>query len=178
MGLDLDIFNLLNGLAKHSGLFDVVIIFFATPAMYLLGIGAVFVMLCGATRKTQYYRAISTALALLVARGLVVPVIRFLYDRPRPFEEFPDIATLATKVVSEPSFPSGHATIVFALAGALYYMDAHNRNWWKLAAVIAVLIAIARVVAGVHYPSDVIAGALIGWGGAWIVRAYLLPQKK
>jgi undecaprenyl-diphosphatase len=171
---DFDIFQLLNGLAKQSGLFDVVAIFFASPAIYILGIGAMVAMLYGATRKTQYYRLAVAALALIFSRGLVVPVIRFLYDRPRPFEALPDIITLVTKVVGEPSFPSGHATIAFAFAGALYYMKLQDRAWWKYAVVIAVLIAIARVVAGVHYPSDSIAGALIGWGSVWVTKRYLL----
>ncbi len=54
MGLDLDIFQFLNGLAKQSGLLDVVVIFFASPAIYILGAGAMIVALYGVTRKVQY----------------------------------------------------------------------------------------------------------------------------
>lgn len=178
MTFDIALFHFLNGLAKHSGLFDLVAIFFATPAIYFVATSALVAMLYGATRKTQYHHVASTALALLLARGFIVPIIRFFYNRPRPFEAFPDIATLATKVAGEPSFPSGHATIAFAIAGALYYMKLHNSAWWKVATVVAIFIAIARVVAGVHYPSDVIAGALVGWGSAWIVATHIIPSVK
>lgn len=177
MSIDFDLFQFFNGLAKQSGLFDVVVIFFASPAVYLLGLGTVIVMLWGATRKTQYYRVVFLALALLIARGFIVPLIRFFYDSPRPFITFPEITTLVAKVASEPSFPSGHATIAFALAGAVYYMKLQNVALWKYAIIIAAFIAIARVIAGVHYPSDILAGAVIGWGSAWVVNKYLLPNK-
>ncbi len=176
--IDLDFFHRLNNLADQSGLLDVVIIFFASPAIYILGTGVIVLMLYDATRKMQYYRVALTALSLLVARGLVVPIIRFFYDRPRPFVVFSDITTLVAKATSDPSFPSGHATIAFALAGVLYYAKFANSVWWKSAVVIAALIAIARVISGVHYPSDIVVGALIGWASAWFTRKYLLASKK
>lgn len=179
MGLDLDIFQLLNGLAKYSGLLDVIVIFFASLAIYILGLGVILATLYGASRKTQYYRAVFLALSLLLARGFVVPAIRFFYDRPRPFMTFPEITTLVAKATSEPSFPSGHAAIAFALAGVMYYMKLQNDSWWKYATIIAALIALARVVAGVHYPSDILVGAAIGWGGAWVAKTYFLrPTSK
>jgi undecaprenyl-diphosphatase len=57
------------------------------------------------------------------------------------------------------SFPSDHAMIAGAFAGGLLMV---HRRWGILAAVLAVFLAFARVYAGVHYPTDVAAGLLIG----------------
>lgn len=83
-------------------------------------------------------------------------LIRAVYGRVRPFEAL-GLKTLFTETSA--SFPSGHATFFFALATAVYL---YNRRWgwWFFAA--ALLISLARVAAGVHYPSDIFGGALVG----------------
>jgi undecaprenyl-diphosphatase len=65
------------------------------------------------------------------------------------------------------SFPSGHATTAFALAMAVGFL---SRRWFYPALVFAVAIAASRVIVGVHYPSDVLAGALVGVAGAYVAR--------
>jgi membrane-associated phospholipid phosphatase len=65
------------------------------------------------------------------------------------------------------SFPSGHATTAFALAAVLGFISA---RWFGVAIVFAVLIAVSRVALGLHYPSDVFAGAVLGLLGAYFVR--------
>jgi membrane-associated phospholipid phosphatase len=65
------------------------------------------------------------------------------------------------------SFPSGHATTAFALAAVLAFMAP---RWTVLWALFAVMVAVSRVVLGMHYPSDVIAGAILGVTGAYAIR--------
>jgi membrane-associated phospholipid phosphatase len=65
------------------------------------------------------------------------------------------------------SFPSGHATTAFALAAVLGFISA---RWFVPAIIFAVLIATSRVALGMHYPSDVFAGAVLGLLGAYFVR--------
>src|SRR5262245_42746048 len=65
--------------------------------------------------------------------------------------------------------PSGHATTAFAVLVAFGTLWPRSRTLWL---VYAVLIAISRVVVTAHYPSDVVAGALVGIGGAVLVRHY------
>ena len=66
------------------------------------------------------------------------------------------------------AFPSGHATLAFAMAVCLYRFYPRWR-WRWLFYVIATLIAIQRVSRGAHYPSDVVAGAGLGLISAWLV---------
>lgn len=65
------------------------------------------------------------------------------------------------------AFPSGHAAMIFMLAGVFVFTI--SRSWLRwLLIVFATWIAISRIVVGVHWPLDIIAGAAIGWIGVWI----------
>jgi undecaprenyl-diphosphatase len=109
----------------------------------------------------------AAAIALSLAGAIALwHIIKPLVARPRPTVEH-----LAH--VSGTSFPSGHATqaAAFWLALAL----ALNTAWgWVVAALIVVAVCATRVILGVHYPGDVVAGALLGGGWAvftrWTVR--------
>jgi membrane-associated phospholipid phosphatase len=64
-------------------------------------------------------------------------------------------------------FPSGHATTAFALAMVLAFLAP---RWTAVAMVFGALVAASRVIVGAHYPSDVVAGAIVGILGAYLVR--------
>lgn len=66
------------------------------------------------------------------------------------------------------SFPSGHATIAFAMAVVL---SRKKPKWKWMFYMLAVLISLSRIYLGVHYPLDVFFGALLGWGIGRIVYA-------
>jgi membrane-associated phospholipid phosphatase len=65
------------------------------------------------------------------------------------------------------SFPSGHATTAFALATVIGFI---SPRWFYPGLAIAAAIAISRVSLGVHYPSDIVAGAILGVLGAYLAR--------
>ena len=69
----------------------------------------------------------------------------------------------------ENSFPSAHAAFFFALAAAMY---ARRSRWAWPFVVVAVLISTARVAAAVHWPGDVLTGALLGLVVAWLVQFF------
>ncbi len=110
-------------------------------------------------RSTLFVQGIG---ASLIARALV-EVIRFFIHRLRPFASDPTIHELITK--SSYSFPSGHASFYFALAMVVYL---HNKKWGVWFFIGALLNGVARVGVGVHYPTDIFGGAvlgvLVGWG--------------
>ena len=100
-----------------------------------------------------------------VARVLMVPsnsfiilsVFRYMVNRPRPYERF-ELPPVIAKDTKGKSFPSRH--VFSAMVIAMTYLLASPWSWLGLIfVVVAVLLAIVRVLSGVHYVSDVIAGA-------------------
>lgn len=94
---------------------------------------------------------------LLVELGVVEGFIKLLVGRERPYlaHDF----TILIKAPSGSSFPSGHAASSFAAAT---YLFMKNRRWGAVALVMAFLIGFSRLYLFVHYPSDVLVGALLG----------------
>ena len=107
------------------------------------------------TRKT----GVIMMAALLVDVLLCNVLIKNLVARTRPF----DVNTAVQLLVAKPrdySFPSGHTAASFASVTALYL--AGEKKLWKIALVLAVLIAFSRLYLYVHYPTDVLGGIITG----------------
>jgi undecaprenyl-diphosphatase len=98
------------------------------------------------------------AIAASGASLIVAAVVAHLVARPRPFVAHPEIHAFLAHA-PDPGFPSDHATAAFAIATTLILRFGLRATPVLLAAVA---LAASRVLVGVHYPGDVIAGALIG----------------
>jgi len=159
MALDTQLVFFFNSLAGQSPLLDGVIVFFAQYLAYLLvAFFAVLVMFLPYSKQKKWQVLLVAGAASIISRLGVVELIRLFYHRPRPFLAFPDqIRALFTD--SAWSFPSGHATFFFALSTVVYL---YHRKWGIVFFITTILITVSRVVAGVHYPSDILGGAVIG----------------
>lgn len=117
---------------------------------------------------------IRTLLPALIA-WFVVMLIKYVFPAGRPFTG--DLGLVPLVSVSDPfgSFPSGHAAAFGALAGAMLGNKFHAWKWYLLAAL---LIALARVAAGVHWPVDVIAGLAFGFFVGFFVARPLQMIKR
>jgi undecaprenyl-diphosphatase len=121
----------------------------------LLGVLPVFVV-----AKLRPHRArAALLLAALASVSIVVTLTKALTDRVRPANALAWARAAGLSPPSDPSFPSGHAAGSFAVAA--FALTLHKGAGACLFA-LAALIAISRVALGVHYPSDVAAGALVG----------------
>ena len=123
------------------------------------------------TRKGLYLGA-----TVVVATG-VATVLKYSINRDRPFVTYPYIEKMAD--AGSPSFPSGHTTDAFATATSLslafpkWYVIAPSFLW-------ASAVGYSRMHLGVHYPSDVLAGAIIGAGSAYLthrLNLWLIKRK-
>ncbi len=97
-------------------------------------------------------------ICLLVAYLINDWVIKILVERPRPYTVIEGLTILVAPLKSF-SFPSGHTNSSFAAAMALTLAFGRKGAY---AYILAVLIALSRCYVGVHYPSDVVAGAIVG----------------
>ncbi len=164
MSLDIQLFYLLNNLAGQSPLFDAVIVFFASYLAYILvALFLVLVFFSQYPKREKLQIFWVTVISTIIARFGVTELIRFFYHRPRPFSALDNVHQLLTN--GEWSFPSGHATFFFAMATAIYL---YNKKWGIFFFLATILITVSRVIAGIHYPSDIVSGALIGIAVAYI----------
>lgn len=165
--IDLLIFSYLNSYLGWSSTLDTVIFFCASFLPVLIGVLFIILLCASLYRKTNGFEVMNIRLAevetikiafvtVILARSITF-LLQHFFDRLRPYAA---LLTPHLFVVSAWSFPSGHATVLFALVGAAYRF---NRNAAAILALLSVVVCVARVTAGVHYPTDIIAGAFVGF---------------
>lgn len=143
--------------------------------------GKIWIILClilllfKRTRKAGFCGLIALLINLLITNVTLKPMI----GRVRPYEQFNDLLLLLEKQ-KDFSFPSGHTSSSFAAAWAIFQMDRDGvkRKILGMAVMfLAIWIAWSRLYVAVHFPTDVLAGALIGIFSAWaagkIIQAVL-----
>ena len=126
----------------------------------------------------KLFRNVCVISTAVILNSVITLSLKYTVNRDRPFVTYPDI-TKKSKAGS-PSFPSGHTSSSFALATSLslsypkWYVIAPSYTW-------AATVGYSRMHLGVHYPSDVLAGAVIGSGCAWLtytVNKKLISKNK
>lgn len=113
-------------------------------------------------------KAVLLSLITLALAFLIDILITLIFPRPRPFITYPEATKHLDLWVDASSFPSSHALSVFAIAASLWWSG--FKKLGPILFLLAILVGIARVASGVHYPSDILAGALIGIFCAWLVH--------
>ena len=130
-------------------------------------------LLCRRTRKAGLAMAIALISYLIAGDFILKP----LFARPRPC----DVNTAVTILVNRPhghSFPSGHTASAFAAAFALWLQ---NRKLGVPALVLAAFIAFTRLYLYVHFPTDILGGAVLGialGAAASAIANYMANYKK
>ncbi|MCR4328440.1 MAG: phosphatase PAP2 family protein [Patescibacteria group bacterium] len=155
-------------IAHRATFLDVALVFLARVLPYFLVIGFFFFLAGIKKRRERILIFIQVALATILSRGIITEAISFFYHVARPFETWQTTPLVAASLGN--SFPSGHATFYFALACTVLFY--HRKwGWWYIG--FASLIGIARIIAGVHWPSDIVGGAFIGGMSALILHLML-----
>src|SRR3954452_5200922 len=130
---------------------------FSSWGVTLFGVLAVGLWLLSPPGDTVWKRACAAGLAA-AAVGLVVnQVISHIWDRARPYDAHAAIVPLLPPS-ADPSFPSDHATAALSIAFGVFFVS-RRAGWFFLA--FAGLVAASRVLAGMHYPTDVLASLVI-----------------
>lgn len=155
MTWNITLFDAINGLAAHTVALNPVIAAFALwggPVLLVLILGVAWWR-----HRDRYVTAVLTGIAAFAALG-VNQLVAALWFEPRPFVALHGVTVLLAHPADD-SFPSDHAVIAGALALGTLLLA---RRWGIVAVVVALLLAFARVYAGMHYPLDVLAGLAIG----------------
>ena len=162
------LFLFLNNFAGQSNLVDAFLIFSAQYLIFFLIAGVlVFLFL----KRENFLEKLLIIFGSAIIAWIFSQIINWIYPVARPFLAHPDI-NLLFEHGGHDSFPSGHATFAFALATVLFYY--HKPLAW-LYILGALLIGLSRIVAGVHWPIDILGGFILG--GAVSVIIYFLYQK-
>lgn len=118
-------------------------------------------------KRSRSLRQIFFVLAAVLAlSGILSPLLKSMIYRERPFYTHEHIEKRSTG--GESSFPSGHAMEAFAMATAVM-LCFRKRAFTVLVFIWAALVGYSRITLGVHYPSDVVGGMIIGAGIGWLV---------
>ena len=158
------VFRAIHGLSGRNFLADGAGIFFAAWLPYLMGAAFFVLVFTRKEARRKFYAFAEGALAVILARGIVTPVIQYFWHEPRPFS-----ALGFAPLIGEAgwAFPSAHMTLFFALATAVWYAD---RKWGTWYFILAAVMGAARIYVGVRWPLDILAGAAIGIASAAIVH--------
>lgn len=160
----------INAAAGHSAVLDVVVVGIATAGVPLMVLAVVALWWGRHNRTNLRQAAIEAGLASL--GGLAVnQLILLVVHRTRPYDA--GVSNLIVARSADWSFPSDHATVVFAIAATLALSNERTRAIAFL--VAALLISWSRVFIGTHYLSDVLGGGVVGVGIALVVSA-LYPR--
>jgi undecaprenyl-diphosphatase len=155
-------------LFRHDSVEDP-LLFYVTVSEALFAATLAVVFLAARGCRFVDWRRASLAAVLSAGLGLALgKVVSELVDRARPFVADPHGVHLFSAHVADPGFPSDHATAAFAIAVAILL---RKRAWGIAALAGAAVLSVGRVALGVHYPSDVLAGAALGSAAAlalWI----------
>lgn len=137
------------GGAIFSSLFALVLLIFGNRKIKLIGI---------------------EALVILFISQIIVQSLKKLLSRERPYAIIEKLNTFGIDL-SDYSFPSGHTTASFSIATTIAL---NIPKLTYIVFIVATIIGISRIYLGVHYPTDVAAGLILGVGSAILVHYYLI----
>lgn len=125
-------------------------------------------------KKSKLLRVVFYKMVVvLIIAALMSTTLKSLLHRERPFVTYPDIVKLSQ--AGNSSFPSGHTLEGFAVAVAFSIL-VPKRKFYIPVFMWASVVAYTRMALGVHYPSDVLSGMIIGsfigWIVPWLINKY------
>ena len=168
------LFHLIN-VRTANPVFDVVMPFITAKVTLICVVAALWLVLFLRGGRKGRIVALSTLVVIALSDQSSANLVKSLFSRTRPPYALDSVRLLVDTTRSF-SFPSAHAANAFGVATFVSTFYRRTRVWFY---VTAALIAYSRVYVGVHYPTDVLAGAAlglgVGFGAAYLLRRFLGP---
>lgn len=168
--MDYALFQCINGLAGRWPAVDELMRFFATDYIVPTSLICIVVFLWFSGRRELQEQSLLAIVSLVLANAFV-SASNALWFRPRPFADH-DVNLLFYHP-SDSSFPANSMATTWALAWALWTYD---RTIGGIALALAFMMGLSRVFVGIHYPLDIVAGAIVGIVATRIVVRRLAPH--
>ena len=163
-------FEKINGLVYVSKALDYIGMFLADFYQYIIGAIIIVLLLW----KKNRIMVLSAVISVFLSRLVITEIIKIIVQRARPYMVLETAKKIITENTDFKSMPSGHAAIFFALAMAIYFF---NKKLGIFLFASAILISLARIFCGVHWPSDILVGAIIGIASGIIVDKVIKLSK-
>jgi undecaprenyl-diphosphatase len=166
---DETLFLWINGLAGRVTLADSIMVVvggdYLVPVSLALVLVGIWFVGGDKLSRQRYQTGVIAALTSLAFSNLTVLILNQVYVRPRPFVDL-DVELILYRPTDLSSFPANSIAATFGLAAVVWGI---NRPLGSVLLTVTSLYAVSRVYAGVHYPLDVLVGALIGITVAFLV---------
>ena len=166
--INIELFRMFNDLGKEVMFLNPIMIFFAKYMKYFLLFGNVMYWF---TRKRENRIMIISSMFAFVVAEVFGAIAGAIHSNNQPFAELSNVNQLIGHAIDN-SFPSDHAIEFFSICITFLLFKKNLRYVWL---AIAILVSISRVWVGVHYPADILVGAILGIIGAALCY-WIIPQ--
>ncbi len=166
--INIELFRMFNDLGKEVMFLNPIMIFFAKYMKYFLLFG---IIMYWFTRKRENRIMIISSMFAFVIAEVFGAIAGAIHSNNQPFVELNNVNQLIGHAIDN-SFPSDHAIEFFSICITFLLFKKNLRYVWL---AIAILVSISRVWVGVHYPADILVGAILGIIGAALCY-WIIPQ--
>ncbi|GMU74345.1 MAG: hypothetical protein AMXMBFR44_5420 [Candidatus Campbellbacteria bacterium] len=175
MNPNIELLFTLNSILGTSQALDSVVLFFAKYYIYVIALVAAVTWYRDIKKESivEFLKNTQALVAAVFGAEALTLLIRFFFESPRPLWVY-DIPYLFEKTSN--SFPSGHTMFAFSLATAIYFFG--NKKIAYMLYASGLFIGVARIIAGVHYPLDILGGIVLGTVTGYLAHYFLGPRDK
>lgn len=166
--INIELFRMFNDLGKEVMFLNPIMIFFAKYMKYFLLFG---IIMYWFTRERENRIMIISSMFAFVVAEVFGAIAGAIHSNNQPFAELSNVNQLIGHAIDN-SFPSDHAIEFFSICITFLLFKKNLRYVWL---AIAILVSISRVWVGVHYPADILVGAILGIIGAALCY-WIIPQ--